>query len=151
MDEDGDQESWCNTGGHAYRCEGEGILFLRIAGDLEEGNVATFFQAFAGLCDWSKREHVFWLVDLARLGNILPGARKLAATTQVRRENKGMVIFGASFRQRAIATLIDKATALLQRDAPPMVFVDSEAEARAWIEGRRRKLAGELPLCSLPP
>jgi len=142
MGEDEQREGWCSTGGHTYRCEGEGILFLRIGGDLEEGDVAAFFRAFAGLCDTSGRDHVFWLVDLARLGAIMPGARKLAATTQVRRENKGMVIFNATFRQRAVVTLIDKATGLLQRDAPPMVFFDSEAEARAWIEGRRRKLEG---------
>jgi hypothetical protein len=141
MREGEEHEGWQKAGGHAYRCERAGILFLRTAGDLAEQDVATVFAAFERLCDAG--EHVFWLIDLARLGVMLPDARKLVARTPLRRQNKGAAIFGASFHQRAIVTLVFKAMELLQRDAPPLAFFPSEAEARAWIDARRRKLEGE--------
>lgn len=136
-------ERWHRTGGHAYRCEQEGIVFLRIAGDLAEEHVTAFFAAWERLCEGGGRAHVFWLIDLAGLGVISPDARKLIARTPLRPENKGTAIFGASFHQRAMATLVAKALALLQPNVPPTAFFRSEAEARAWIEGRRRTLAGE--------
>ncbi len=136
-------ERWQQTGEHAYRCERAGIVFLRIVGDVAEEDVAAFFAAWERFCEGGGRRHVFWLIDLAGLGAILPEARKLIARTPVRPENKGTAIFGASFQQRAVATLVDKALSLLQPNAPPVVFFRSEAEARAWIEGRRRKLARE--------
>lgn len=135
-----DYEEWHSTGAHAYRCERAGILFLRISGDIAEDHVAAFFHAFGRCCDEGATPDVFWLIDLAGMGSMLPDARKLAARTPVRPENKGMAIFGASFMQRAIVTLVDKATSLLQRGAPPLAFQDSEADARAWIARRRSKL-----------
>ncbi|MRG91141.1 STAS/SEC14 domain-containing protein [Polyangium spumosum] len=133
-------DGFCRAGRHTYRCESAGIVFIRLGGDLFEDDVTAFFDAFAGLCDTSERGHVFWLVDLGRLGVITPGARTRAAKTPVRRENKGMVLFNGTFRQRMAVTLVDKATSLLQPQAPPLVSVSSEAEARAWIDKRRREL-----------
>jgi hypothetical protein len=133
-------EGWQRAGGHTYRCESAGIVFISIGGDLAEDEVASFFGAFGRLCDTSGLAHVFWLVDIGRLGSMSPGARTRAAKTPVRRENKGMVIFNGTFRQRVVVTLVDKATSLLQPEAPPLVFLSTEAEARAWIDNRRRKL-----------
>ena len=135
-----DHEEWSSTGAHAYRCERAGIVFLRISGDIGEEHIATFFQAFGRCCDEVATPHVFWLVDLAGMGSMLPDARKLAASTPVRPENKGMAIFGASFAQRVLVTLVDKATSLLHPGSPPLAFHDSEADARAWIARRRSKL-----------
>jgi hypothetical protein len=133
------ESGWYRAGGHTYRCESVGIVFVRLGGDLFEDDVASFFDAFARLCDTSGLAHVFWLVDLGRLGSITSGARKRAATTPVRPENKGMVLFNGSFRQRMAVTLVDKATSLLQPHAPPLVIFGWEGEARAWIEKRRRE------------
>jgi len=138
-----DQEEWRSTGAHTYRCERPGIVFLRISGDLAESNVAAFFDAFGRCAAAYATRHVFWLVDLGGMGSMLPDARKLAARTPVPPENKGMAIFGASFSQRAIATLVNKATSLLQPGTPPLAFHDLEAEARAWIERRRSELDPE--------
>ncbi|MDC3954010.1 STAS/SEC14 domain-containing protein [Polyangium jinanense] len=133
-------EGWYRTGGHTYRCEDAGILFIRTGGDLAEDHVAALFDAFAWLCDERGHSHVFWLIDIGRLGAVLPGARTRAATTPVRPENKGMVLFNGSFRQRVVVKLVDKATSLLQPNTPPLVFSSTEAEARAWIDERRRVL-----------
>ncbi|MDI3287149.1 STAS/SEC14 domain-containing protein [Polyangium sp. 15x6] len=133
-------EGWYRTGGHTYRCEDAGIVFIRLGGDLAEDDVAAFFDAFARLCDERGLAHVFWLIDIGRLGAVLPGARTRAATTPVRRENKGMVLFNGSFKQRVLVRLVDKATSLLQPKVPPLVFFSAEAEARAWIDARRREL-----------
>ncbi|MDI1481033.1 hypothetical protein [Polyangium sp. y55x31] len=138
---DFDSEGWHRIGGHTYRRERAGIVFIRLGGDLAEDDVAAFFDAFAALCEESRLSHAFWLIDIGRLGAVLPGARTRAATTPVRRENKGMVLFNGSFRQRVLVTLVDKATSLLQPDVPPLVFFSAEAEARAWIDTRRRELA----------
>jgi len=133
-------DGWHCTGGHTYRCESAGIVFIRVGGDLAEEDIAAFFDAFARVCDTTGLAHVFWLIDIGRLGAILPGARTRAATTPVRAENKGMVLFNGTFRQRVIVTLVNKATSLLQPNTPPLVFASSEAEARAWIDKRRREL-----------
>lgn len=138
---DFDAEGWHRTGGHTYRRERAGIMFIRLAGDLAEDDVTAFFDAFAKLCEGSRLSHVFWLIDIGRLGAVSPGARTRAATTPVRPENKGMVLFNGSFQQRVLVTLVDKATSLLQPDVPPLVFFSTEAEARAWIDARRRELA----------
>lgn len=138
--DDLDLESWQHTGGHAYRCEIAGIVFIRIGGNFADADAAAFFRAFDRLCDTRGLERVFWLVDLGRLGTISPQARTRLARTPLRRENKGVVIFGASFQQRVIASLVDKATSLFQPNTPPLVFFDAEADARAWIEGQKRKL-----------
>ena len=135
-----DLESWQNTGGHTYRCETAGIVFIRIGGDLAEDDAGAFYRAFDWLCDTRGVERVFWLIDLGRLGAISPQARTRLAKTPLRRENKGVAIFGASFRQRVIASLVDKATSLFQPNTPPLVFFDAEADARAWIEKQKRKL-----------
>ena len=134
------ESGWDRAGGHTYHCESVGIVFIRLGGDLFEDDVASFFDAFAGLCDTSGLAHVFWLVDLGRLGAITAGARKRAATTPVRPENKGMVLFNGNFRQRMAVTLVDKATSLLQPHTPPLVIFGAEGEARTWIEKRRREL-----------
>ncbi|HVK70739.1 MAG TPA: STAS/SEC14 domain-containing protein [Polyangium sp.] len=133
-------DGWHHTGGHTYRCESAGIVFIRVGGDLAEEDIAAFFDAFAHLCDTSGLAHLFWLVDLGRLGTITPEARTRAAKTPVRPENKGMVLFNGTFRQRMAVTLVDKATSLLQPSAPPLVTCGTEAEARAWIDKRRREL-----------
>ncbi|MDI1446863.1 hypothetical protein [Polyangium sp. 6x1] len=133
-------DGWHHVGEHAYRCESVGIVFIRLGGDLTEDDVAAFFDEFGRLCDTRGLAHVFWLIDIGRLGAVLPGARTRAATTPVRRENKGMVLFNGSFRQRVVVALVDKATSLLQPHSPPLVFFSSEAEARAWIDKRRREL-----------
>lgn len=134
------ESDWHRAGRHSYRCESEGIVFIRLGGDLLEDDVVSFFDAFAQLCETSGLAHVFWLVDIGRLGSIASGARKRAAMTPVRRENKGMVLFNGSFRQRVAVTLVDKATSLLQPHAPPLVIFVGEEEGRAWIEKRRREL-----------
>ena len=133
-------EGFRRAGNHTYRCESAGVVFIRLGGDLLEDDVVSFFDAFADLCDTSGLPHVFWLVDLGRLGAIASRARKRAAMTPVRRENKGMVLFNGTFQQRVAVTLVDKATALLQRHAPPLVIYGSEADGRAWIDKRRRAL-----------
>ena len=133
-------ESFQRTGGHTYRCEGAGVVFIRIGGDLAEDDAAAFFRAFDWLCDTRGLERVFWLIDLGRLGTISPSARTRLARNPLRPENKGVVIFGASFRQRVLATLVDKATSLFHPNTPPLVFFDNEADARAWIDVHRRKL-----------
>lgn len=135
-----DLESWQHTGGHTYRREIAGIVFIRIGGELAEDDAAAFFRAFDSLCDKRGLDHVFWLIDLGRLGAVSPQARTRLARTPLRRENKGVAIFGASFRQRVVASLIDKATSLFQKNSPPLVFFDAEADARAWIEKQKRKL-----------
>ena len=135
-----DQQEWHSAGAHTYRCESAGTIFFRISGDIAESHIAIFLDAVGRICDANATGHVFCLVDLGGLGSMSSTARKLMARTPLKPENKGMAVFGASFLQRVMVGLVEKATTLVQRNVPPLVFFDSEAEARAWIERRRSKL-----------
>jgi hypothetical protein len=71
--------------------------------------------------------------------------RKLATTTMAQIPLRGMVSYQASLKAKVIATLIFTALNLFAKKADkiPLVFTDTEGEARAWIAARREALAGE--------
>lgn len=83
------------------------------------------------------------LVDVTEMGDVPPGVRAFAARNPPRLPMHGVAIHGASFQTRVLTKLILSAIKLLSPSlVHPFVFVRTEAEARAWLEARRRSLAG---------
>lgn len=119
----------------------------------------VFYLKLCGTCTWEEgaeinRRHrewgktcdrVFYLVDLAELERIDPEVRKDATAAMAEVPTRGMVGFAAPLKARVIAKLIFTALNLFSNKADriPLTFVDTEAEARAWIEQRRRELDAE--------
>lgn len=81
---------------------------------------------------------MFGLIDMSRVGTISPEARLIARAEAGHLPLRGTAVFGASFHHRVIALLANKAATLLKKDHQPIAFFATEAEARAWIDERRR-------------
>lgn len=105
-------------------------------GDLEAIN--RYYEQH--IRDWPV---VFMLVDSRLNGGMSAEARKAAATLFHWVPFRGSAIIGGAFAMRTVGQLLMKViTALSSRTKDnPTVFLDTDAEARAWLEERRRAVA----------
>jgi hypothetical protein len=87
------------------------------------------------------KPYVLGLIDMSRLGVLSPEARQVARTEALNLPMRGTAVFGASFHHRVLAILINKAASLLKKDHQPVAFFVTEAEAREWLEARRKVIA----------
>jgi hypothetical protein len=131
--------------------------------DPKIGNQVTYFEPpdiivleLHGACSWEEGseinrrhrewgktvERVFFLINLAELDRIDPEVRKEATSTLAQIPLRGMVGYSAPIKAKVIAKLIFTALNLFSNKADriPLHFTDTEAEARAWIDERRREL-----------
>jgi hypothetical protein len=128
-----------NIGKQTTVFEPPDIFFLKIRGHVnwEEGSEINRSHR-----EWGKNlERVFLLIDLSELDRIDPEVRKDATATMATIPLRGMVGFAAPIKAKVIAKLIFTALNLFSNkaDKVPLHFTDTEAEARAWIEERRRR------------
>lgn len=87
------------------------------------------------------KPRIFLLLDQSRIVSVTPEARKIALEITKKLPLVGAASFGASFPVRVMVTLLARADAFFRKETGPAVhFFGSEAEARAWIEERRRAL-----------
>jgi hypothetical protein len=129
------------VGRHATYFEPPDIIFMRLAGPVSEQE-AMDINVYHRL--WGQ-EHprVFYLLDLSRLESIDPEGRKEASRTVRMLPLAGVAAFGAPIKARVLAKLVFTAMNLFKSktaDRFPIEFVDTEAEARAWIDKRRSEL-----------
>lgn len=116
------------------------IVYLKLQGkvSLEECrmiNKANF--EFAEHLDY-----FFYLVDLAELEDLPPAVRREASETVKNLPARGTVLIHAPLRARVLAKLLLTAANLFRRgpESNPVVFADTEEEARAWFEKRRQQI-----------
>ena len=129
-----------NIGNQTTFFEPPDIIFLKLRGACtrEEGTEINRRHR-----DWGQNaDRVFFLVDLEELDRIDAEVRKDATRTLAEVPLRGMVGFSAPIKARVIAKLIFTALNLFSNKADriPLHFTATEAEARAWIEERRREL-----------
>jgi hypothetical protein len=129
-----------NIGKQTTVFEPPDIFFLKIRSHVnwEEGSEINRTHR-----EWGKNlDRVFLLIDLSELDRIDPEVRKDATATMATIPLRGMVGFAAPIKAKVIAKLIFTALNLFSNkaDKVPLHFTDTEAEARAWIEERRREL-----------
>jgi hypothetical protein len=128
-------------GNHSTCIELPDIVHLKLVGEVgvEEGRAINQTHI-----DYAKElPHFYYMIDLSELDNIPAMVRKEASETVKTLPLRGTVIYQTPLRARVIAKLLLTAANLFKGGAGqnPMDFVDTEAEARDWIERRRRKLA----------
>ena len=127
-------------GKHITSFEEPDIVFMRLSGPVsaEEGAEINRLHREMGM----GRDHVFFLVDLKELDGIHPSVRKESGETLKELPLRGAAIYQASFKARVVAKLIITAMNLFRSDddKAPIEFFDTEAEARDWIERRRREV-----------
>jgi len=129
-----------NIGNQITYFEPPDIFMLKLRGGVtwEEGSEINRRHR-----EWGKTlDRVFYLIDLAELDRIDAEVRKDATSTLAEMPLRGMVGYSAPIKARVIAKLIFTALNLFSNKADriPLHFTDTEAEARAWIEERRREL-----------
>lgn len=134
-------KSYPTVGKHYLAFEEPDILFMRLNGSVsqDEGSEINRLHREIGV----GRDHIFFLVDLKGLDSIHPSVRKESGEVLRELPLRGAAIYQASFKARVIAKLIITAMNLFrnEEEKAPIEFFDTEAEARAWIEMRRRKVA----------
>ena len=129
-----------HVGAHLVQIEPPDALVLRIVGDLSADDVDGILDAFEALAKGP--EPACLLIDVSRAGHITPEARQRAGLRQLPPAYGGLVIFGGTFQQKLVAKLATTAGWLLRGrklGKPMPAVVKTEAEARAWLEGRRRR------------
>jgi hypothetical protein len=117
------------------------IVHLKLVGEVSLEECREINQAHI---DYAKElPHFFYMIDLSELDNIPAAVRKEASETVKILPLRGTVIYQAPLRARVIAKLLLTAANLFRGGAGqnPMDSVNTEEEARAWVERRRRKIA----------
>jgi hypothetical protein len=128
-------------GRHATYLEHPDVIFMRLAGPVtqeEAAEINVFHRA------WGQQyPRVFYLLDLRELEAIDPEGRKEASRTVRMLPLAGVAAYGAPIKARVLAKLVFTAMNLFKASTAerfPIEFVDTEDEARAWIDERRREL-----------
>lgn len=88
-------------------------------------------------------DQFFFLINLAELEDLPAAVRKEASATVKLLPLRGTVVCNAPLRARVLAKLLLTAANLFRRgpESNPVVFADTEEEARAWIDRRRQQIA----------
>jgi hypothetical protein len=101
------------------------------------------------------KPHIFLLVDVSRLVHFTPEARRVAAQGPGGKGELvpilGSAFIGTSFHVRVLVALFFRAARVLSQVSNfPVRFVDSQAEALAWFDERRRELGLPRTRCGGP-
>jgi hypothetical protein len=129
-----------NIGKQTTYFESPDIIFLKLRGAVTTDEGLEINNRHR---EWGKTvDRIFFLIDLEELDRIDPDVRKDATRTLAEVPLRGMVGFAAPLKAKVIAKLIFTALNLFSNkaDRVPLHFTATEAEARAWIEQRRREL-----------
>jgi hypothetical protein len=86
--------------------------------------------------------YFFYLVDLRELEDLPPAVRREASEAVKSMAVRGTVVLNAPLRARVLAKLLLTAANLFRRgpESNPVIFADTEEEARKWFEQRRQQL-----------
>ena len=128
------------SGPHEVDIEAPDLVTLRWRGVLGPNDLVRAFEQLREHC--SSWPHLLVVNDISKLESIPPDTRRVVPEATGWMPMRGVVMFGGSFAVRTLAMLLLKVVNLLRGGENPSHFVTTEEEARAWIEQRRRQLAG---------
>ena len=135
-------EEWSFIGKHQVRFEPPDVYFTRLDGDVSADDVRMQLEGLHALAQRAGHA-IYWLADVRNMGTIAPEGRRAmaaASSTEVREALAGSATFGAGFSKRMLVTLTARAVRLLHPDKlRPLAFVETEAEARAFINEKRNR------------
>jgi hypothetical protein len=127
-------------GSHVTGFEAPDILFMKLVGDVSNEEVKEINQAHIDLSQGFQQ--LYFLIDLSQLDNLAPQVRKEASEVVKTLPLRGTAIYGAPLKAKVLAKLMLTAASMFRggKNFNPVEFLDDEAEARAWIEKRRRQI-----------
>lgn len=133
-------DGFYHIGQHRIRFEAPDIIFVQTNGTLHPEECDSFFQLVYGLFP----DRPFYLLRDARNGGTHGAEARsrlvaLADPTRI----AGIAIYGASFSLRVFVTMLHKTVRVLKHAMPDVAFVETEPEARAWIDAQHRQKHGD--------
>jgi hypothetical protein len=128
-------------GRHTTYFEEPDILYLQLVGPVSEAEGLEINRRHREF--GRDKKQLFFLVDLKDLESIHPDVRRDTGSVVKELALRGAALYNASLKAKVFAKLILTAANLFRReeDRMPIVFFDTEAEARAWLTERREELA----------
>ncbi|MDI1451553.1 hypothetical protein [Polyangium sp. 6x1] len=128
-----DLTEWTTLGTHDYRVESTDIFHFRFGGDLDGPTIEQLHGMQRGLAVEIGRP-IFLLVDISRFGEFTSEARNFSKDLDPTDVIDATGIYGGSFRQRMVMTMLTRAGSLLRPWLPPLQFFAHEAEARSFLD-----------------
>jgi len=123
-------------GNHRMRLEPPDIYLVAFDGDLSGAEIEQAYEAIERFA--RGKPGVFAISEFSRAGRTTAEARR--GLMKIAPLLLGSVAIGAPLHSRVTMSLIAKASALIRKGSPVrMAFVDSEDEARVWIEAERAR------------
>ena len=144
-----DATDWVVIGSHSARFEAPDLLRTRAVGVLGEPETVELSRL---IMQWSKDARVvYWIADISQFEHY-SGAAVRAVSTHAQgviSKTRAIVYVGGNYRQRAAISVVLKAMELLRMfvvvHVPEIAFLDSEDEARAFIDKVRQRQASVAP------
>lgn len=130
------------VGRHLLRWEPPDTMFITYHGDLD-------VEAFRRITEVSRpltvpRPYVLILIDMSDVGRISAETRRHSPEGARGVTFRGIAIYGASPLMRTVSALVARATDILTGNTDnPTRFFANEAEARAFLDERRRALRAQ--------
>jgi hypothetical protein len=123
------------------------IVYWHLIGRVEESDILRIYKAQFEFA--IGKPYVLILIDVTRFDTITAAGRRAAATGPDGGKTvipvRGSMVIGASFHVQVLGLLVAKASKAIHRNNyndNVLSFCDTEAQARAWVEKRRRELEG---------
>lgn len=130
-------------GKHRFQHEPPDICHEDYVGEVSAQDVSAMFVQVERAAEG--QPFVFVLANCSRATMLTAEARKLGAEgmRDPRYKMRAIAVYGASYRMRVIIELLARVAAIFARsggvDNPFRIF-ETEAQARAWLDVRRREL-----------
>lgn len=127
-------------GTHRMTTDGD-VVHLTWVGELTPDDTIAFIDEIFRVIQAQGRG--FALIDLREASKIGPEARKQSLRNPEREASiTGVACYGASFATKVLLTMVHSAMNAVRKVKQPLMFAKDEAEARAWIDARRREVLG---------
>lgn len=127
-------------GHHLFRWEPPDIGYVYYDGDMDAASMLAYAEQ--SRIYTANKPRVFLIVNTSKLGRLSAEARRMSADGSKGLALRGIAVIGASRTIRVLAELVSRGMDILNRNNDnPTRFFETEAEARAWIDTRRRDLS----------
>jgi hypothetical protein len=132
MSDESKPQEW-QLGQHILRVQPPDIVEIIFIGDVSGAEMEAMNEKPRAFLESGR---YFSLLNLEQLGSLSAEAKQKIRAAPF---SRGVAAFGASFQTRIMVSLLGKVYSMIKRGAiPPVLFVNTEQEAHAWIAERRK-------------
>jgi hypothetical protein len=133
-----DADGYYHIQRHRFRLEEPDVLHMHFSGNIELEQFDQFFDTSMRLIP---DRPIYFLRDVHEGGMLDSKTRSRIIKTVDPRRIAAIVSYGGSFQLKVIVTMLIKALRIFKHSAPDVAFVDTETQARTWIDTHRANRA----------